>query len=69
MLGATISIVTLYTTNIITICLILIKLCAEIVINRGVKKEMKNNNSGAAVVYVGKNYIYVSSLMIELQPW
>ena len=30
---------------------------------------MKNNNSGAAVVYVGKNYIYVSSLMIELQPW
>ena len=69
MLGTIISIVTLYTTNIITICLILIKSGAEIVINRGAKKEMKNNNSGAAVVYVGKNYIYVSSLMIELQPW
>lgn len=69
MLGAIISIVTLYTTNIITMFLILIKLSVEIVINRGVKKEMKNNNSGAATVYVGKNYIYVSSLMIKLQPW
>lgn len=69
MLGATISIVTLYTKNKLSICLILIKLGVEIVINRGVKKKMKNNNSGAAAVYVGKNYIYVSRLKIELQPW
>ena len=40
------------------------------IVNRvGVKVEMKNNNSGTAVGYVGISYSYVSSLKIELQSW
>lgn len=65
-----VSIVTLYLDNEVSIFLILISFVIKMFVNKvGVKVEMKNNNSGTAVGYVGINYSYVSSLKIELQLW
>ena len=65
-----VSIVTLYLDNEVSIFLILVIFVIKMIVNRvGVKVEMKNNNSGTAVGYVGISYSYVSSLKIELQSW
>lgn len=50
--------------------LILVIFVIKMIVNRvGVNVEMKNNNSGTAVGYVGISYSYVFSLKIELQSW